>query len=350
IDLDAAIHGPRVHDGHGACRLFEPLGGDAEDAVVLPHARDESHLHAFELKPQPVQHGGPLDRLLDAAEAAHAELLDAARQERIGAAHTDFGAELQEAPDVRAGDARVQDVAHETHLDALDSPVFVADGQEIEQALRGMLVLTVAGVDDVGANPVAQELGGAGGGVADDDHVDPHRFKVPRGVDEGLALLHRAAARRHVDGVGGETFFREFERDTGPRGGFKEQVDDRLAAERRDLLDGPLGHLFEGLGGIEDESDLVRREVLEPDQVLAERGGRHAGAPWRTRSTSSRPSSSSTSTSTRSPLFTLTCLPTMSGWMGSSRPPRSTSTQSEMRLGRPKSASSSSAAPTVRPV
>src|SRR2546430_6759018 len=28
--------------------------------------------------------------------------------------HADFGAELQEAPDVRAGDARVQDVAHET--------------------------------------------------------------------------------------------------------------------------------------------------------------------------------------------------------------------------------------------
>src|SRR5205814_694708 len=87
---------------------------------------------------RPAQHVGPLDRLLDAAEAAHAELLDAARQERIGAAHADFGAELQEAPDVRAGDARVHDIAHETHLDALDSPVFVADGQEIEQALRGI--------------------------------------------------------------------------------------------------------------------------------------------------------------------------------------------------------------------
>src|SRR2546425_12340027 len=225
----------------------------------------------------------------------------------------------------------MQDVAHEAHFDALDLPMFVTDGQEIEQALRGVLVLAVAGVDHVGANPVAQELGRAGGGMADDHHVDPHRFEVPRSVDEGLALLHRAAARGHVDGVGGETFFREFKRDTGTRGGFKEQVDDRLAAERRDLLDGPLGHFLERLGGIENEPDLVCREVLEPDQVLAEGGGRHAAASWRTRSTSSRPSSSSTSTSTRSPLFTLTCLPTMSGWMGSSRPPRSTSTQSEMR-------------------
>src|SRR5439155_22453074 len=136
-------------------------------------------------------------------------------------------------------------------------------------------------------------------------------------------------------------FFRELERDAGARGGFEEPVGDRLAAERRHLLERPLGDFLEGLGGIENKPDLFRREVLEPDQVLAEGGGRHAGALWRTNATSSRPSSSSTSTSTRSPLFTLTCWPTMSGWIGSSRPPRSTSTESEMRLGRPKSASSS---------
>src|SRR2546426_6508869 len=92
-------------------------------------------------------------------------------------------------------------------------------------------------------------------------------------------LLHRAAARRHVDSIGGETFFREFERDTRTRGRFEEQIDDGLAAERRDLLDGPLGDFLEGLGGIEDEPDLVCREVFEPDQVLAEGGRRHAGAP-----------------------------------------------------------------------
>src|SRR2546427_714428 len=80
VDLHAAIHGPRVHDSYGAHRLLEPLGGDAEDAVVLPHARDESHLHPFELEPEHIQHVGPLDRLLDAPEPAHAQLLDAARE------------------------------------------------------------------------------------------------------------------------------------------------------------------------------------------------------------------------------------------------------------------------------
>src|SRR3989442_11025869 len=47
---------------------------------------------------------------------------DAARHQRVGAAHGDLGAELREAPDIGARDARVQDVADEAHLHALDPP------------------------------------------------------------------------------------------------------------------------------------------------------------------------------------------------------------------------------------
>src|SRR5437660_1387334 len=108
-------------------RLLQALEGDTEDPVILPHARDEAHLHALELQPQHVQHVGPLDRLLDAAEATHAQLFDAARHERIGAAHAHFGAELGEAPDVRARHPRVQHVAHETHLEPGDLAVLVPD-------------------------------------------------------------------------------------------------------------------------------------------------------------------------------------------------------------------------------
>src|SRR5438034_1303876 len=70
-----------------------------------------------------------------------------------------------------------------------------------------------------------------------------------------------------------------FEASTRTRISFEEQIDDGLAAERRDFLDGPLGDFLEGLGGIEDEPDLVCREVFEPDQVLAEGERRHVGAP-----------------------------------------------------------------------
>src|SRR3989454_3326996 len=61
------------------------------------------------------------------------------------------------------------------------------------------------------------------------------------------------------------TLFRS--RDTRTRGRFEEQIDDGLAAERRDLLDGPLGDFLEGLGSIEDEPDLVRREVRSEEHT-----------------------------------------------------------------------------------
>src|SRR5205814_9246833 len=142
------------------------------------------------------------------------------------------------------------------------------------------------------------------------------------------------------------------EGNAGAGRGVEEQVDDGLAAQGGHLLDRSLGDLLEGLGGVEDEPDLLGGEVLETDQVFPQDRG-HPPAPAAaaaTRSTWSFPSISATKTSTRSFELTFTCFPTMSGWIGSSRPPRSTSTHREMRLGRPKSASSSSAARTVRPV
>src|SRR2546427_1660184 len=282
------------------------------------------------------------------SDVCSSDLLDAARHQRVGAAHGDLGAELREAPDVGARDARVQDVADEAHLHALDPPQLVADREQVEEGLGGVLVLAVPGVHDVGADAVAQELRRARGGVADHHHVDAHRLEVLGRIDERLPLLHRASRGGHVHGVRGEALFGEFEGDAGAGGGFEEEIDDRLAAQRGDLLDGALRHFLERLRGVEDEADLVGREALEADQILAQRG-RHCLAP-RTTSTWSRPSSSATCTSTTSPGPVLTTLPTTSAWIGSSRPPRSTRTHSEIRLGRPKSASSSRAARTVRPV
>src|SRR2546429_327557 len=153
----------------------------------------------------------PLDRLLDAAEAAHAQIFDAAGHEGIGTAHAHFGAELREAPDVGARDAGVQHVAHEADFQARDLAVLVADREQVEQRLGRVLVLAVARVHYVGADAVAEEFGGAGRGMADDHHVDPHRFQVASRIDQRLAFLDGAAARRHVDSVGGEPFFRELE-------------------------------------------------------------------------------------------------------------------------------------------
>src|SRR5437879_1857747 len=69
---------------------------------------------------------------------------------------------------------------------------------------------------------------------------------------------------------------RDLERNAGAGGGLKEQMDDRLAAQCWYLLDGPLRHFLERLGGVEDQPDLLGRHVLEPGEVFAEgRGGVH---------------------------------------------------------------------------
>src|SRR5205823_1123147 len=142
---------------------------------------------------------------------------------------------------------------------------------------------------------------------------------------------------------------RELEGHARSRGRLEEQVHDRRAAQRRHLLDRALADLLERLRGIENESDLLARERLQTEQVLAER--LDAGHPSvDARITASLPSSSCTKTSTRWPRATSTFLPTTSGEIGSSRPPRSITTASAMRFGRPKSANSSRAARTVRPV
>ena len=64
----------------------------------------------------------------------------------------------------------------------------VAHGEDIEEALGGVFVAAVAGVDDGAADGAGEEVGGAGELMADDDHVDAHGFDVAGGVAEGFAL------------------------------------------------------------------------------------------------------------------------------------------------------------------
>src|ERR1041385_2536746 len=349
VDLDAAVHRAGMENHQVLRRPLQSLPGDAEDPVVLAERGNDAALHPLELEPEHVEGVGPRDRLLDPRQDQDAELGELARDERGRTADRHFGAELEEAPDVAPGHPAVEHVAAERHLESFDPPEAVAQGQQVEQALGGMLVLPVAGVDDIGADPLSQELGRAARSVADHDHVDPHRLEIAGGVHQGLALGEGRGARRDVHRVGAQALLGELERDPGPGGGLEEEIDDGLAAKRGHLLDGALADFLERLGGVEDEPDLPGGQRLQPDQVLPEPRPGPTGPP-RTSSAWSRPSSSFTATSTRSSGTVVTASPTTSAWMGSSRPPRSTRTERRIRRGRPKSVSSSRAARTVRPV
>jgi hypothetical protein len=56
----------------------------------------------------------------------------------------------------------VQDVAHDAHLEPLDASEVVPDGEQVEQRLRRVLVPSVARVDDVRGNALGQEARRAG--------------------------------------------------------------------------------------------------------------------------------------------------------------------------------------------
>src|SRR6185503_11842563 len=95
---------------------------------------------------------------------------------------------------------------------------------------------------------------------------------VAGGVEEALALLRAAARRGEVDDVGGEPLARDLERRARARGRLVEEIDHRLSAKGRHLLDLAGGDLLHRLGGVEHVADLRRLDLLHPEQVFSRPG------------------------------------------------------------------------------
>ena len=78
-----------------------------------------------------------------------------------------------------------------------------AGGVQVQQALGGVGVGAVAGVDyGYAVQAAGEEVGGAGVGMADDDGVDAHCLQSEAGVEEGFAFGDAAGAGGHIDDVG----------------------------------------------------------------------------------------------------------------------------------------------------
>ena len=92
-------------------------------------------------------------------------------QQRRRSAETDFRSERQQAVDIRARNARVQDVTDDRDGKTFDLRFVLVDGQQIEKSLRRMLVAAVAGVDDRTVDDVCQQSRGPGSLVAHHDRI-----------------------------------------------------------------------------------------------------------------------------------------------------------------------------------
>ena len=219
------------------------------------------------------------EHVVDAPDHGHAHALEDAGDEGGRADEGDLRAELEQAPDVGARDAAEEDVADDGDVEAVDAPAFFADREQVEQRLGGVLVRAVARVDDAGVEALREELGGPGGGVAQDDDVDVVGLEDEGGVLEGLALDEARTAGGNVDHVGAQAHRREFKARAGAGAGFDEEVDQRPAAQGGDFFHVARTDLLELTRGVEQEGDFGRAQVLDRQQILAppEGGGGTGG-------------------------------------------------------------------------
>ena len=135
---------------------------------------------------------------------------------------------------------------------------------------------------------------------------------------------------RDVHCVRAETLLGELERDPGAGRGLEEQIDDGLSAKAGTFLIAALAHLLERLGRVQDQRICSALNVSRPTRSLP-RFGPLMLSP---RPPPARPRPGHRARSrTRPPgrrEWCCTVVPTMSAWIGSSRPPRSISTHEQI--------------------
>ena len=183
----------------------------------------------------------------------------------------------------RARHARVEDVADDRHLQPVQAPERLLHRVEVEQRLGRVLVLAVAGVDDVRAGGLGDQSRRPDLGVADDDHVRLVGRERARGVLERLALVDRGAGGADRHHVGREPLRRQLEAGGGARRGLEEEVHDRAPAQGRQLLHLALQRAGEVARGGEQALDDLAVEVLDRDQMPFRRRRRRCAARRRSR-------------------------------------------------------------------
>ena len=166
----------------------------------------------------------------------------------------------------------MQDVAADRDDEALDAALVAADGERIEQRLGRVLVAAVAGIDHRAIDLLRQQLDRAGRMMAHHQDVGAHGVQRHRGVDQGLALLHRGGADRHVHHVGAEPLAGKLEGALGPGRGLEEEIDQGAAAQIVAFLvdlAAELGGLF---GKIEQRRDLGARKAFDSKKMAVRKG------------------------------------------------------------------------------
>src|SRR6202163_4411871 len=125
VDLDAAVHRPRMHHQRIGSGIRELLLVEAKVMKVFLGRRHERAVHALALQPQHHDDVGAVQALAHVAGNLDAHPLDAARQQRGGSDHPHPRAHGIEQQDIGARHPRMHHVAADRNHQALE-PALVA--------------------------------------------------------------------------------------------------------------------------------------------------------------------------------------------------------------------------------
>ena len=255
-----AVDRAGVHDDRVLRGALQALGVQTVKRRVLAQRREEAALHPLALDAEHHHDVRPLDRLVHAkGDATRRAARGPGAEASAGRTGRLRAPILVRSADVRARDAAVEDVPDDGDLESGEALLAASDREGVEKRLRRMLVGAVAGVHDRGRPVPREEVRRPGLGMPQHDEVGGHRLEVAERVEQRLALHEARRRRREVQRVGGEPLFRDLERRARAGRRLDEEIDDGLAAQRRDLLDLTRRDVGEPLGGVEDQRDLVRR-------------------------------------------------------------------------------------------
>ena len=145
----------------------------------------------------------------------------------------------------------------------------VADGVHVEQALRGVRMPTIPGIDHMQswAHVLCDHVGRAALCMPHDEHVGIHRRKIVDGVEQRLALGGGRGAHIQIHHVGRQARGGNFKRGARARAVLEKQVEDRLAAQQRHFLHCAITHLQKRRGGVKDMRDDVTRQAFDSEQM-----------------------------------------------------------------------------------
>ena len=178
-------------------------------------------------------------------------------------------AELPQDHAGAAGHPAVLDIADDGDPAAGQRPQHLLHGEGIQQALGGMRMMPIAGVDDTGLGVFGNQVGHASRRMPHDDVIHLHGLQGIDGVDDTLALHHRGGGDGEIGHIGAEAFGGDFEGGPGARAGFVKKRQDVPSPQRRHLLHRLPDQVFEGQRGLEEEIDLLHAERFDIEQVFA---------------------------------------------------------------------------------